>query len=152
MITLQFFAVVAVVGLMGTAYAHTPTSAKSTQTESASKAPSPHEVRPLPSNRAVGASVNRQHELLPYLLFSGLLIAASGADVPQNSAGRKCKRGFQQKAQACVPIEVPENGYLVSSGTRWQCNRGFRVSGQTCVAIRSARSEQSSPGTAGRHR
>lgn len=68
----------------------------------------------------------------------------TAVDVPANAyatdrsygLGWECMRGFRAvDKKACVPIAVPENGYLDASGDNWNCNRGYRKSGAACLAV-----------------
>jgi hypothetical protein len=36
---------------------------------------------------------------------------------------------------SCVPVVVPTNAYLASSGRKWECERGFRKHDDACVAL-----------------
>jgi len=40
-----------------------------------------------------------------------------------------------KRADACVSIEVPANGYLDARGNDWKCERGFRQQDSVCVAL-----------------
>ena len=42
---------------------------------------------------------------------------------------------FAEDARTCVPVRVPENGYLDSSGRGWRCERGFVAANDTCTRL-----------------
>ncbi|CUI60024.1 hypothetical protein [Cognatishimia activa] len=51
--------------------------------------------------------------------------------------GWECLHGFLRVERAsCVPVIVPEGGYLGPSGSRWFCHRGFQKIGNTCEKIK----------------
>ena len=49
----------------------------------------------------------------------------------------QCDRGYRRDRDACIPIALPENGYLTgdSSGPGWTCDRGFTPSAGACIPI-----------------
>lgn len=54
--------------------------------------------------------------------------------VPKNAHLRtagydwQCDHGYRQDRETCVPIDIPEHGYLTEeSGSHWACDRGFTV-------------------------
>lgn len=51
-------------------------------------------------------------------------------------SGWECLHGFLQvEGTSCVPVIIPDGGYLGPSGTRWFCHRGFQKIGNTCEKI-----------------
>jgi hypothetical protein len=97
--------------------------------------------------------VRRRHcTLLIYpLLLLALLATIPGvasaqggsAEIPENAhansygSGWQCDYGHRAVDQACVAVQVPENGYLADSayGSGWQCDRGYRAVDEACVAV-----------------
>lgn len=64
--------------------------------------------------------------------------------VPQNAyatrrtfgQGWKCDHGFREiDGTACLAVEVPDGGYLDSSGERWNCLRGYARLEDSCREI-----------------
>ncbi len=64
--------------------------------------------------------------------------------VPQNAydtnrsygSGWECLHGFRITDETeCVAVEVPEGGYLDTSGERWRCLRGYIKVDDTCQEI-----------------
>ena len=65
-------------------------------------------------------------------------------EVPQNAYatrrtfghGWKCYHGFREiDGTACLAVEVPDGGYLDSSGERWNCLRGYAKLEDSCREI-----------------
>jgi len=48
----------------------------------------------------------------------------------------ECLRGYRQENNACLPVNVPANGYLDASGYDWSCDRGYQKSGNACTLTR----------------
>ncbi|PRY84368.1 hypothetical protein [Donghicola tyrosinivorans] len=63
--------------------------------------------------------------------------------IPENAYLRstghdwQCDRGYRQDRETCVPIVLPEHGYLTedTSGSEWVCDRGFTPSASACIPI-----------------
>ena len=75
---------------------------------------------------------------------SGVALAQGGsAEIPENAhansygSGWQCDYGYRAVDEACVAVQVPENGYLADSayGPGWQCDRGYRAVDGACVAV-----------------
>ena len=49
----------------------------------------------------------------------------------------QCDRGYRRDRDACVPIALPENGYLTNSdyGAKWICERGFFKVDDRCAPV-----------------
>jgi hypothetical protein len=79
------------------------------------------------------------------------LVCAAGAansveivNAPQDSL---CAPGFQQlPVSRCMPLVIPANAHIDSSGHDWKCNPGYRQRGRKCERI-----ESSNPGPAPGH-
>ena len=59
------------------------------------------------------------------------------ASAERYGGGWTCDRGFRASEDACVPIQVPANGYLTDAqyGSGWTCDRGYRAVKDACVAL-----------------
>src|SRR5919106_1674712 len=75
---------------------------------------------------------------------SGVALAQGGsAEIPENAhansygSGWQCDYGYRAVDEACVAVQVPENGYLAdfAYGPGWQCDRGYRAVDEACVAV-----------------
>ena len=75
---------------------------------------------------------------------SGVALAQGGsAEIPENAhansygSGWQCDYGYRAVDEACVAVQVPENGYLAdfAYGPGWQCDRGYRAVDGACVAV-----------------
>jgi hypothetical protein len=100
----------------------------------------------------------QQHISLPRLLLASFMLAAPGvvssqptmkaiqtaapSVVPMSIHDRygrsawECPRGFQQRAEACVTVNVPANAYLNTLGDGWDCNRGYLKIGERCTLVK----------------
>ena len=76
---------------------------------------------------------------------SGVALAQGGsAEIPENAhansygSGWQCDYGYRAVDEACVAVQVPENGYLAdfAYGPGWQCDRGYRAVDEACVAVK----------------
>ena len=75
---------------------------------------------------------------------SGVALAQGGsAEIPENAhansygSGWQCDYGYRAVDEACVAVQVPENGYSAdfAYGPGWQCDRGYRAVDGACVAV-----------------
>lgn len=61
--------------------------------------------------------------------------------IPQNAKvnyfgnGWECKRGYYQKGEACVAVDVPANAKLDYFGHSWECKRGYIRNADSCIAV-----------------
>jgi hypothetical protein len=61
--------------------------------------------------------------------------APPNAHMKRYGGGWECDRGYQKRAESCIPVEVPSNGYLDASGRDWACERGFKKGRRSCLAL-----------------
>src|ERR1700722_9649092 len=73
----------------------------------------------------------------------GVVTPALAGIVPDNARasefgdGWDCVWGFRRVGERCEAVKAPVDGYVESSGTRWECNHGFtKVDEQRCVKIK----------------
>ena len=77
----------------------------------------------------------------------GLVFAQDDSvELPENAheksygGGWECDYGYRSISGICVAIDVPANGYLVDSSSRfgWKCDRGYREVNRACVVVNVA--------------
>jgi hypothetical protein len=73
----------------------------------------------------------------------GVLTPALAGVIPDNArasefgGGWDCVWGYRRVGESCAAVRAPVDGYIESSGTRWECKRGFaKVEQQRCVKIK----------------
>jgi len=66
---------------------------------------------------------------------TGAWAAASSPDADRDELGQ-CKRGYYALGQTCIPLEMPENARLDSTGHAWVCRSGFYQSGTQCLPVK----------------
>ncbi len=65
-------------------------------------------------------------------------LTAGIADQSMHPAkSNECGRGFYRRGGSmCVPLVVPANAHVDSSGHDWECDRGYRKKLNTCERVR----------------
>ncbi len=73
-----------------------------------------------------GWACTRGHEEVGGASCEAITVAGN-AHLRSSGYDLQCDRGYRQAREACVPIAVPENGYLANGdhGAAWACDRGF---------------------------
>jgi hypothetical protein len=69
------------------------------------------------------------------LLCAATLVDAASPDADRDELGQ-CKRGFYAMGQVCLPVEMPENARLDSTGHAWICRNGFYEAGKQCLPVK----------------
>jgi hypothetical protein len=81
---------------------------------------------------------------LIFFIVLTILIVCTGtfaAEYPPNShrnilgTGWECDRGFYQKENKCIPVQVPEHAHINILGNGWECDRGFYQKGNQCTPV-----------------
>lgn len=76
--------------------------------------------------------------LLAFLMLAGAgaaWAAANSPDADRDELGQ-CKRGYYALGQTCLPIEMPDNARLDSTGHAWVCRSGFHQNGNQCLPVK----------------
>lgn len=76
--------------------------------------------------------------LLALLMLAGAAAswaAPTAPDADRDELGQ-CKRGYYALGQTCIPLELPENARLDSTGHAWVCRSGFYQSGAQCLPVK----------------
>ena len=51
------------------------------------------------------------------------------------SVGDQCTWGYTSDNGQCLPVRIPDNAFLDSTGHDWECERGYKRSSDQCVAV-----------------
>src|SRR5690606_31769184 len=73
--------------------------------------------------------------LLMLACTAGAWAATTSPDADRDELG-ECKRGYYALGQICIPLEMPENARLDSTGHAWVCRSGFYQSGAQCLSVK----------------
>jgi hypothetical protein len=81
-------------------------------------------------------------------LLACKLTAGVAAQTVHPATSNECRRGYQRRGGSmCVPLVVPANAHVDSSGHDWECDRGYRKKLNTCerVKVPTAATQDDSP-------
>jgi hypothetical protein len=75
--------------------------------------------------------------LLAFLMLAGTSAAWAGIspDSDRDELG-ECKRGYYALGQTCMPVELPNNARLDSTGHTWVCRSGFYLHDTQCLPVK----------------
>ena len=70
-------------------------------------------------------------------LLACKLTAGLAAQTAHPATTNECGRGFYRRGGSmCVPLVVPANAHVDSSGHDWECDRGYRKKLNTCERVK----------------